>query len=175
MFETRVVNSAVALDDLREKIRRLEGAAAGFTETLPGGGLRVGGAYRVTDYGQLLDCLAEVSSDGAWVAVVGVPDLGILAASERGINLDRTILVPEPGEAWLEATAALIDVVPLVAIKPASQVSEATASRLAARLRKRGAALVSLGPWPRARKLPVVEWPRSGRIGTVEVATWRAS
>jgi hypothetical protein len=81
--------------------------------------------------------------------VVGVPDFGAEAAAEVGIDLGRTVLVPEPGEQWLEVTAALVDVVPLVVLRPPARVGEHVAEKLGARLRKREAALVALGPWPR--------------------------
>jgi hypothetical protein len=76
-----------------------------------------------------------------------VPDFGIEAAAEMGIDLTRTVLVPDPGEMWLEVTAALVDVVTMVVLRPPAAVGERVAGRIGARLRKRSAALVSWGPW----------------------------
>ena len=56
--------------------------------------------------------------------------------------------MPDPGELWLEATAALVDVVSMVLLRPPADVSARTASRVAARLRKRSSVLVSWGSWP---------------------------
>ena len=82
--------------------------------------------------------------------MVGAADLGVEAAAELGVDLARTILVPDPGEQWVEATAALIDVVSLVLVRPGVVVPAATANKVAARLRKRSAALVVWGQWPGA-------------------------
>ena len=114
--------------------------------------LRTGGAYRVDDPGLLLTLLAAPSVAGGWSALVGVDDLGVEAAEEAGLDLGRTVLVPAPGPDWLEVTAALVDVVPVVVLRPPAGVPEAalarTASRLAARLRKRAGTLLVQGPWP---------------------------
>jgi hypothetical protein len=154
-------DSRVDLDRLRERMRRMEGGLGGpgdlgrpELESLPGLSqvlrLRAGGSYQVDGASLALALLAGPSRGGAWCAVVGVDDFGAEAAAELGVVLERTILVPEPGEAWLEATAALVDVATLVLVRPSGRVSEAVAAKMSARLRKRGAALISLGPWPRA-------------------------
>lgn len=101
-----------------------------------------------------LTLLAGPSLMGAWAAVVGVSDFGVEAAAACGVDLDRTVLVPDPGEHWLEVTAALIDVATIVLVRPPSEmagrVTASTAARIGARLRKRGAALAVLGDaWPR--------------------------
>jgi hypothetical protein len=110
--------------------------------------LRTGGAYEVDSVELAMTLLAPPSQTGAWVAVVGAGDFGIEAAAERGVDLSRTVLVPDPGEHWLEATAALVDVATMVLLRPPPGVSARTASRIAARLRKRSAVLISLGAWP---------------------------
>ncbi|MBO9522863.1 MAG: hypothetical protein J7518_15120 [Nocardioidaceae bacterium] len=110
--------------------------------------LRTGGAYEVDSAGLALALLAQPSREGAWVAVVGVRDFGVEAAAELGVDLSRTVLVPDPGEHWLEATAALVDVVTMVVLRPPPDVTAKTASRIAARLRKRSSVLVSWGRWP---------------------------
>lgn len=114
--------------------------------------LRSGGAYRVDDPGLALALLAAPSMAGGWTAMVGVDDLGVEAAEESGLDLSRTVLVPAPGPDWLEVTAALVDVVPVVLLRPPAGVPEQaltrTASRLGARLRKRATTLLVQGPWP---------------------------
>ena len=112
--------------------------------------LRTGGSYQVDSAALALALLAAPSQAGAWAAVVGADDVGVEAAAEMGVDLRRTVLVPDPGEHWLEVTAALVDVVTVVLLRPPAGVSERVASRISARLRKRSAALVSWGPWPGA-------------------------
>lgn len=123
--------------------------------------LRTGGAYEVDRASLGMALLAAPSSEGSWTAVVGAADFGIEAAAELGVDLTRTVLVPDPGEHWVEATAALVDVVDVVLLRPPAQVrdrvTERTASRLSARLRKRSSALVVWGSWPGAEARISVE------------------
>jgi hypothetical protein len=110
--------------------------------------LRTGGSYEVDSASLAIALLAGPSRAGAWSAVVGAEDFGAEAAAEMGVDLARTVLVPDPGELWLEVTAALIDVVTMVVLRPPASVDARTAGRIGARLRKRSAALVSWGRWP---------------------------
>ena len=112
--------------------------------------LRAGGSYAVDSASLALALLAGPSGAGGWAAVVGMDDFGAEAASALGVDLDRTVLVPDPGDQWLEVTAALVDVVTVVLVRPQGRVPERVAEKLGARLRKRSAALVVLGDWPRA-------------------------
>lgn len=112
--------------------------------------LRTGGCYCVDDTGVMLTLLAAASREGAWLAAVGVDDLGVEAAAEAGLDLDRTVVVPDPGEHWFEVVAALVDAVPVVWLRPSGRVGEGAAGRLAARLRKRSATLLVQGEWPGA-------------------------
>ncbi|WGL51143.1 hypothetical protein P5P86_14370 [Nocardioides sp. BP30] len=160
-----------AIARLRERMRGMEdGLARPELDALPGLSqvirLRVGGSYQVDSASLALALMAGPSRGGAWCAAVGLSDFGAEAAAELGVVLERTILVPDPGEAWLEATAALVDVTSLVLVRPTGRVSEAAAAKLSARLRKRGAALVSLGAWPRAEasvSLVEPQWVGTGR------------
>lgn len=118
---------------------------------LPGGALRQGCAYSVTGSTTLaMALLAAPSAGGAWCGVVGAPDFGIEAAARFGIELERLILAPSPGEQWLTVTAALVDVLGIVVVRPPRRVGDADAARLGARLRQRGATLIVLGEWPQA-------------------------
>ncbi|MDF9716155.1 hypothetical protein [Nocardioides sp. ChNu-99] len=119
--------------------------------------LRAGGAYGVDSARLALALVAGASAAGEWVAVVGWPDLGVEAALDLGLDPARTVLVPDPGDLWLEATAALVDVVRLVVLRPRGVVDPKSASVLEARLRKRSAALVVWGDWPRCEARLSVE------------------
>jgi hypothetical protein len=123
---------------------------------LPGRGLRRGSTVAVAT-GQsapgsggtslLLALLAAASRSGSWCAVVGVPALGMLAASESGIALERLALVPNPGPEWPTVVAALIDGVDVVVTAVPGPVSASIASRLVARARQRGSVLMPFGRW----------------------------
>ncbi|MCI0685770.1 MAG: hypothetical protein L0Y54_00830 [Sporichthyaceae bacterium] len=120
----------------------------GLTGLIPEGGLRRGSTVAVEGTTSLaLALLAGPAQAGSWCAVVGAPELGLLAAAEYGIALDRLALIPQPGQAWASVVAALVDAFDVVAIRPAGPVPPGLASRLTARLRKHGGVLVSLGPW----------------------------
>lgn len=128
--------------------------------------LRTGGAYQVDRASLGMALLAAPSQAGSWTAVVGAGDFGVEAAAEMGIDLSRTILVPDPGEQWLEATAALVDVVTVVLLRPPSGVTARSASKIAARLRKRSSVLVVWGEWPGAEaRLSVLESSWTGAAG----------
>jgi hypothetical protein len=125
--------------------------AEALAPLLPGGSIRVGGAYAVHESVLLaMTMLQAASAAGAWCAVVGVPSFGVEAAAAAGIDLERLVLVPDPGDQWLTVTAALADVAQIVLTRPLGRVVPGDVSRLSARLRQRGGALVALGSWPGA-------------------------
>lgn len=87
-----------------------------------------------------------------WSALVGFGDLGLAAAAELGVDLNRTVLVPEPGVDVLQILSVLIDGVDLIAVSlPRGPIGTPARQRvLTARLRQRGAVLLAVGPWPGA-------------------------
>jgi len=123
-------------------------------ELLPGGGLQQGAAYSVQRSAMLLmTLLAAPSAAGLWCAVVGVPEFGVEAAQHFGIDLDRLVLVPDPGEQWLAVTATIADVMGVVVTRPPKRASDTTVARLAARLRQRGTTMLVLGSWPQTEAM----------------------
>jgi hypothetical protein len=117
------------------------------------GGLRRGSAVTVRGSASLLlALLAGPSRRGAWCGVVGLPGLGLVAAAEAGIELERLALVPDPGRDWAAVTAALLDAMEVVVVAPPGRVQDGEVRRLAARARQRGAVLVPFGAmaWPGA-------------------------
>ena len=120
---------------------------ADLAPLFPWGGLRRGGTVGVRGSRSLLVALlAGAVSDGGWAAVVGLPDLGVLAATETGVPADRLALVPRPGMELVRVVAALLDGFTVVAV--AADIRDADARRLSARARSRGAVLLALGSWP---------------------------
>ena len=115
---------------------------------LPDGILRTGVAYTIDNSTSLImSVLAAAGEDGGWGAVVGLPDFGTEAAVGFGIDLERLVLVPSPGDQWLAVTAALVDVLPLVVVHPERAVGDAETARLGARLRQSGCTLIVAGAW----------------------------
>ena len=116
---------------------------------LPGQGLRRGTTVAVGRSAALaLALVAGASAAGSWVAAVGLPDLGMVAAAETGIVLERLALVPAPAtRAWPTVVAALLDAVDVVLVRSPAGLPAGQARRLAARARERGAVLIPLGAW----------------------------
>ncbi|MDX6326518.1 MAG: hypothetical protein QOK15_2872 [Nocardioidaceae bacterium] len=143
------------VEQLRERVAALERRpAADLVPTLPGlvgiVPLRAGATYAVDSASLALAVAAGASRAGEWVGFAGCSDFGAEAAAEVGIELSRTVLVPDPGEHWLEVTAALVDVLRVVVLRPPASVDDKSAGILDARLRTRSAVLVVQGQWPRA-------------------------
>lgn len=94
-----------------------------------------------------------------------MPRLGAEAAEALGVELSRLVLIPDPGARWLAVAATVAEVLPVVAVRPAGRVADGEVSRLAARLRDRGAVLLVQGPWPQAEAVLDVadaEWTGVG-------------
>jgi hypothetical protein len=95
---------------------------------------------------------AGPSQQGAWVGVVGLPTLGLSAAVEAGLVLERLVAVSEPATCrftdaqWADLLGACIDGFDLVVLGPGTQqVRPGTARRLVARLQARGAVAITIG------------------------------
>ncbi len=148
-------------------------AGIGVDQTLPvaaalrplfgGGGLRRGATIALTTPADarsplatgssslLFALLAEASAAGSWCAVIGLSQLGLVAAAEAGVAIERLALVPNPGPEWPAVVAALLDGVDIVVTASPGAVSATLAGRLAARARQRCGVLIPVGaPWPGA-------------------------
>lgn len=176
MFEYTFMSHAATVRSLQQRIAemqplRLDERAlptpAELRALLPGGALRAGAPTTVQGSLQLaLALVSAVSASGAWCGAIGLPELGVEAAAQLGLALDRFVLVPEPGCHALGITAALGEVLTAVILRPPGRVAPAEAARLAAKLRDRGTALVSLGPWPGAESRLRVTASRWSGLGT---------
>ncbi len=92
-----------------------------------------------------LGLLAEPSAAGAFCAVVGLPDLGLAAARELGVALERLVVVPSAGPRDAAVVGALLEGVDLVLARLPGHLSAATARRLTARAREHRSVLVLAG------------------------------
>lgn len=154
MFDDGTVTSPALLDDLRSQIDRMQGrpsvvsmalhpALAGLIQVQPGR------SYAVDATSLALLLMAGPSAQGAWCAIVGSDRIGLEAAAALGIDLDRTIWVPDAGSDPVSVLGALVDAVGVVMVDQ-MVLSEREAGRLKARLQQRQAVLVAVGDWPRA-------------------------
>ena len=94
--------------------------------------------------------VGDVGND-RWAAVVGVPEFGVLAAAGMAADLDRLLLIDEPGERWPEVVAALLPAVEVVLVQPPARPPTGVTRRLAALARQHGAVLIVAGAWEGAR------------------------
>ena len=149
---TALAHAVVPADDvtIAPDASRLLPAITELHQLLPWpGGLRRGATLAaVGSTSMVLALLAGAMSDGAWGAVVGMPELGLLAAGQDyRINLAQLALVPEPGPDWSVVVSALIDGVDIIVVNVPAPVPAGTVRALAARARQKGAVLIPTTPW----------------------------
>ncbi len=133
---------------------------AAFSSLLPSATVQRGSVVGCGGVGAVslaLSLVAGPSQQGAWVAVVGMPVLGLAAAAEAGVVLERLVAVTEPvsdegvvlpfdDALWADLLAACIDGFDIVLLGPGTQqVRPGTARRLIARLQSRGSVAVAVG------------------------------
>jgi hypothetical protein len=156
--------TAESLTRLHEVAARARPVALAREQTLPvleplqtlfPDGLRRGSTVGIERSTSLALALAAgPSSEGSWLAVVGVSSLGLAAASELGVDLEHLVAVADPPSAsWGTVVATLVDAFDVVLVRPRRRVGVADARRLTARARERGSVLVVLSAtatWPDA-------------------------
>ncbi|MCB0971154.1 MAG: hypothetical protein KDA97_06505 [Acidimicrobiales bacterium] len=139
-----------------------------FADLIPQGGLVRGSLVASTGGAATSVALAlagPATAAGSWCAAVGIAHLGLLAAVELGVALERTLLVADPGpHEWAGTVAALLDAVEVVLVQPTHPISPSVQRRLAARARERGSVLIHAGGgdrWASAPDLVVSSGPSS--------------
>ena len=153
-----VARAALHRAELRTGVRTLRPAVVDVDDTprplgalFDEGRLPAGAASVVAGSTSLLLALLAMSQGPAdWVAFVGMSDLGVLAAADAGVDLDRVALVPRVGHDGATVLAALLDGFAYVAVGPGVALTAAERRRLLARARERGAALVTTRAWEQA-------------------------
>ncbi|MFD8731446.1 hypothetical protein [Streptomyces sp. NPDC059611] len=137
---------------------------------LPGGRIRPGTAVCVGGDGALaLELAAHAAAGLAGWAALGMPDIGLLAAADAGLDPVLGLLVDDPGTAWGPVLSLLLEAVPVVLVGTAGHVPDRIARRLGAVMRRSGSVLVAMGEWPGAElRLRVREarWEGVGLDGT---------
>jgi hypothetical protein len=155
------VEGPVPLDVLAGRVRptaasrtRLLPVHPPLVPLLPDGGLRRGSVVHCTGQGALSLLLAVVgapSAAGSWCAMVGVDDLGALAAAGYGVDLHRLAVVHAGPAQWAQVAGRLLHGLDVVVVEPPGRARPPAARQLLARARERGAVLLVLGSpscWP---------------------------
>ena len=129
----------------------------------------------------LLSMVAAVTAAGGNVAIIGQPDIGLLAAVEMGADLSRLAVIPDPGTDPVEVAAVLIDGMDLVVLGLGGRLVPQTRARaVVARARNKGCTLlVTDGDWQGAPtrlqarvcgyEITAGSRPGFGRIGGVRL------
>jgi hypothetical protein len=177
MFETRgevsaleTARTALHSAERRVGVRHRSEALAPVSQQpdplpglLPGGVLPAGAAVVVSGSAGLLGWLLGATQRAAWLAVVGWPELGIVALVEAGVDLERVVTVPEVSGQAPAVLAALIGGVDLVVVGAGVRVAGAEQRRLLARARKHGTTILSPQAWQGAIvRLEVEDATRGG-------------
>jgi len=121
-------------------------------DLLPNGALQRGSVVSAGPWSLL--CLALAAgpvASGAWCAVVGIPEFGIMAAADAGLDLARLLLAPDPGSGWTQVVASLLDGCELVLVRPPQRPSAQVRRKLEAAVRRYGAVLLVAGDWEGAQ------------------------
>ncbi len=178
--DRRPVNIRAVQDDLNRKLapvnlanQQLLPVPGPLQSLFPAGGLQRGWSVGFEGSGGWSLALALLAGgtgtaggDG-WVAAVGLENLGLVAAEELGLPLDRIIMVEHPPTGqWPAVIAALVEVVDVVCLGEETPVGLRDARRLMARAREQRAVLFHLGgrrSWPQALDVTL----------SVEVGSWQ--
>ncbi|TNC17193.1 hypothetical protein FHE66_11790, partial [Georgenia sp. 311] len=117
---------------------------AGF---FPADGLRRGSVVQVGGSSSLLLALLAAAQGEGWAGLAALPDVGLQAAAEAGLALERALLVPRPGPEAASVVGALVDGVDVLAVGDCRALGARDRRLLSARLRSRGAVLLSTAHW----------------------------
>jgi hypothetical protein len=136
---------------------RVLSVATALEPLLPDGGLVRGSTVccqGATALSVALAMVSTASAAGSWLACVGMPNLGLRAADEVGIALERLVLIgSDPSEltsgldesSWASMMAALIDGFDLIVLRGPPDIRAGTVRRLQARSQARGTVVVIVG------------------------------
>ena len=151
----RLAPSVLAREELTPVLDAFSGAL-GATGIRRGSTVVVGsdGAPGATSVALAL--LAAATAAGQWCAVVGLPEAGLVAATEFGLALDRLVLVPAPSRKPAKVLAALLEGCEIVLVAGWAHPALGETRRLAAQARERRSILLPVRTGPTG---PIGRWP----------------
>jgi hypothetical protein len=121
--------------------------APSFTPLFVDGGLVRGRTVACTGDAALSTALALSASAtclGSWLAVIGVPQLGVGAAIEAGVAIERIVLAqpPRASREWVATVAAWVEGFDVLIVAPPTSLSAHDARRLQTRVAARQSVLM---------------------------------
>lgn len=151
----RTMTRVAPLSLAGEQARLLRPVPDCMAELFPSGGVQAGWSIGFEGRGSWSPAMmlaAGLMEPDRWLAIVGLEELGLVAAAELGVPLGRVLAVETPSpEQWATVVAALIEAVDVIGVAPHHPVSARAARRLQARAREQQAILLHLkgsGSWP---------------------------
>jgi hypothetical protein len=92
---------------------------------------------------------AAATEAGAWLAVVDVPWLGVEAAAELGVPLERLVRIapsmPGDGGSWADVVAAVLDGFEVVVTRVPRRINAGMLRRVQSRIQAREGVLLAIG------------------------------
>jgi hypothetical protein len=123
-----------------------------LSEFFPEGGLVRGRSVRCTGPSATslaLSLVAPAVAEGAWMALIDLPTIGLDAAGEYGIPLERIVRIDTvvDGEAhrWSDVVAAAADGFDVLLVRVPADVAPTVMRKVTTRVQQRGAVIVVLG------------------------------
>lgn len=144
---------SVAEDPVAEAAGERLAVPAPLAPLIPHGTLRAGSSLAVTGgagTSLLLALAAAAAGEDAWCAIAGMPDLGLRAALDAGLDPCRLAIVPDAAEQTAQVLSALVDGVGVVVLGPRLQLTPALWRTLTGRARTRDAMVLAARPPGRA-------------------------
>jgi hypothetical protein len=160
---SRQTTPVVAGEDLVPLLLPLQ-QALGVDGLRRGNTVLIGGEEGSGATSLALALIAKATTDGMWCSIVGPPDLGVVAAVELGVDLERLVVVASPRTRAATAIGALVEGCDVVLLRLPLAMSRTEMLRLGARARQRRVLVVLLSD-PRSR---AVAWPEAPDI-TVQI------
>lgn len=105
------------------------------------------GIYSIVgSQGEFNDALARCAHPRSWIAVVGLPEIGWQKLSERGVCLERVVVIPALDLAQERVLYALASVMDILCIGDIS-LNTTSRKRIAAKARQKNCTILTQSLW----------------------------